>query len=181
MAKPSDPQNTPETPKPDFRDRFKKRSSESLAGGIVANGRAGYQYTLVRPADYPNPLLKSAKEMRLAADGWAKCAGSEYSPDAADAEIWERSQSVCDQEWTADLADCVANKTWFGIYKECLRPWLPPEIASAMYDYHSDTLPPHNRPTLEQLRDVVFEFAKPHPGGSRYVPSWDKQAHKKDK
>lgn len=171
MAKPeSNPTPHPE-PTP-AKNKFLNRTSTALAGGIVANGQPGYQYTLLRATDYPNPLLKAAKEAQLTEDGWSRCTGGEHAPNAADAEVWHRPQSVCDQEWIADLFAAVRNSAWSAMYAVRARPWLPPEIEEAMLAYHDDKR--QHKPTLEQLQDIVAEYAKPHPGGARRAQTWAK-------
>lgn len=177
------PHPEPTPPVVDPRQMFRARQSDSLAGGLIAGGKPGYQYTFIRDTDFRNPAEKAAKIQKLAAYGWTPAEPSAYAPDAPDASIYERPQATADAEWIADLAEVVKSDVWATLYRA--RPsdqrTLPPEVEDAMLAFHDPNKPPSQKPTQAQLVDLVFEYVRPHPGGARRAPAWGKPAPTKEK
>lgn len=179
MAKTESTSPTPHpepTPAVDPRQMFRQRQSDSLASGLVAGGQSGYQYTLIRETDFRIPAEKEARVKKLTSYGWAPAPAGVYAPDAPDATVYQRPQSVADAEWVSDLVEVVKNPIWATLYHARGKHTLAPEVEEAMLAYHGLVASHAGRPTLAQLTDIVFDFTRPHPGGERKAPAWGKQA-----
>lgn len=177
-----------ERPTVDPRERAWSQATEDRGKNGIVNADPGYDYRYLVTSQYPADGRElHADRQRLLSRGYEPVTGPlaesaetarEYVRDEPSAEVWRRPQDIADDEWRANLARRLLDRTWVEHYRRrCVMPnhpevsWLPRDLVDVILVHHGLESRPHLRGQAGQLAERIKSMCRKfrvHPGAPSY-------------